>query len=912
MSTIEDAGDLIVTCVYENEGNPLFEWNRSRILCNVAVSIPKEGSMAAVLENACLSCKTLYSAENYAFVKKTGEEKVFVTREDSAEKVRERKGLQEGDVVELVVSPEAVSKKIVEVLSCARLPEKLLFHVSSSLKDKEVADRFVREGGMSLLYKKVSSTTKHSNLIVLLVLESLFSAISTDSGGKAVGDLVEEGLLSALYAKVMDKDKTTSIPTTAIDTLYLVTRCVENCFPALAKAAAEWNDPDYSWIIRLILKTKNATKLLTYIVSSTPVHSRLQTVRKLKKNGLEEKLASLADSKDEELISAVTTLLRVCAQSSAMTNPASLSRQPSVSSLPRQSSSNVFTRHSLGSGRSSSSISSGIEEKSALSASGTIPKGAPGGRVVRESRLLRSFSLRTVKNSSSNNHGKDSDNSKNASPKTMRDSPAERRERTERMKELLILAATPRQKPKGTSCDIIKPEELVIGKELGVGASATVYHGVLRGQIEVAVKVLARQDVDIKEFMQEMTVMASLSNVSNSVIKLFGVVTQGKCSIVMEYCSNGSLHHVLKTNRTLTWEIILSMLVDCAQGLSVLHERDIVHRDVKTLNFLVTKDFSCKIADLGQADKVAKVEEGLKGTLVYNAPELFKGEAYTTKCDIYSFGIVLWESFNAVAQGVHEAPYAEYPNMRLDFQIVIQVSENNVRPTIADNMSDVLANLIKECWDADPDTRPKADSVLKALKKCYDSAKNGKFFNLAIESKEVRRSARKARALPMEVEKVSDVPKGTTTVREVEFVQIGAVREVEEVEQGSSSLIREARRASRTNEADLKSFTVTEVEVEQEPKILEVEDMVISSQLKEQKPSWESLEEETEREIERIETEDDDDDDDDKDVRENDDENDDDDEFEEVEQSGPSRTLKEIRPSFETRTNTPLNEEICN
>jgi serine/threonine protein kinase len=204
---------------------------------------------------------------------------------------------------------------------------------------------------------------------------------------------------------------------------------------------------------------------------------------------------------------------------------------------------------------------------------------------------------------------------------------------------------------KGLSIRILKPEEVQISDELGVGSSATVYKGVFEGK-DVAVKVLLGSNVSQVDFFSEMTAMAHVSGTCLNMVLLYGVITSGMLAIVMEFCKNGSLFHFLhRTSLDLSVDLASSLLLDCAAGLKELHARNLLHRDVKSLNFLVTSDFRAKIGDLGLVKSYNQEQAHLTmskpmGTLSYCAPEIFSGGNNSMASDVYAFGLVAWEVLN--------------------------------------------------------------------------------------------------------------------------------------------------------------------------------------------------------------------------------------------------------------------------
>jgi hypothetical protein len=278
------------------------------------------------------------------------------------------------------------------------------------------------------------------------------------------------------------------------------------------------------------------------------------------------------------------------------------------------------------------------------------------------------------------------------------------------------------------SCAIIPAKDVVLTGTLGAGSSATVYRGILRHRQEVAVKVLSEPFSN--EVMQEVAVMASFA--SEHVLRLLGVVNAlSQPIIVMEYCQRGSLHDVLvKEAALLDWSVALDLLIGAASGVSHLHASKVCHQDVKSLNFMVTDDYKCKISDFGASRALAS-DSGLlslshrpQGTLVYCAPEILLGSAACSfASDVYSFGIVMWEVAQTIATHKYTQPFEEYRDLRFDFQLAVQIGSNNLRPTMAKGTPMSFASLICACWDHDADKRPDTKEVVKSLEAFAGSAK---------------------------------------------------------------------------------------------------------------------------------------------------------------------------------------------
>ncbi|KAG6494740.1 hypothetical protein ZIOFF_042501 [Zingiber officinale] len=191
------------------------------------------------------------------------------------------------------------------------------------------------------------------------------------------------------------------------------------------------------------------------------------------------------------------------------------------------------------------------------------------------------------------------------------------------------------------------------------------------------------------------------------------------CCVVVEYLPGGTLKSFLIKHhrRKLTFKVVIQIALDLARGLSYLHSKKIVHRDVKTENMLLDRTGTVKIADFG----VARIEAqnpndmtGETGTLGYMAPEVLKGGPYNRKCDVYSFGVCLWEIYCC------DMPY---PDLSFS-EITSAVMRQNLRPDIPRCCPSTLANVMKLCWDANSVRRPEMNEVVKMLE-VIDTSKGG-------------------------------------------------------------------------------------------------------------------------------------------------------------------------------------------
>jgi len=264
--------------------------------------------------------------------------------------------------------------------------------------------------------------------------------------------------------------------------------------------------------------------------------------------------------------------------------------------------------------------------------------------------------------------------------------------------------------------------EIEFTEKLGSGSSGKVYKGLYKGQ-EVAVKVLkSKTEVkEIEEFKKEFQIMSAIQ--SPHVVNFFGAMLEPRLCMIMEFCAKGSLFHVISNDQLeVGWDRFFQFAIQTVQGIHTLHTWDpqIVHRDLKSLNLLVNDRWEVKVCDFGLSrfDTASNMETlaKMRGTMAYCAPEVYFGEQFSTKSDVYSIGIILWELAARTINGRYERPFAEYKNLHFDFQIIIQTAKKQLRPTIPPTTPQGLVDIIKACYNHTASERPSALEVLNRLR----------------------------------------------------------------------------------------------------------------------------------------------------------------------------------------------------
>ncbi len=257
--------------------------------------------------------------------------------------------------------------------------------------------------------------------------------------------------------------------------------------------------------------------------------------------------------------------------------------------------------------------------------------------------------------------------------------------------------------------------------KLGSGAYGTVYKGTYKFN-DVAIKQLHAQQLSaaaVDELKLEAGILGSMR--SNYIVQLQGICLEAPhFCLVMELMPKGSLYSVLQNSPELPLSVRYQIGLDVCYGLYHLHEKDILHRDLKSLNVLLDDRFRARITDFGLSKMKSEMSsasssKGMKGTLGWMAPELFTEEAKaTTAADIYAFAMVLWE----MMVNPYRVPFQGLAPASL---ISAKLARGDKQETIPETCPPKLAHLMRACWQ-EPDKRPPAKVLAKSLSVIFKSS----------------------------------------------------------------------------------------------------------------------------------------------------------------------------------------------
>ncbi|EAY13310.1 TKL family protein kinase [Trichomonas vaginalis G3] len=257
----------------------------------------------------------------------------------------------------------------------------------------------------------------------------------------------------------------------------------------------------------------------------------------------------------------------------------------------------------------------------------------------------------------------------------------------------------------------INPDDFELQKRLGSGTFADVYLGYQKSTgLLVGFKKLKTQQFkfhDFQMYKREIQIFSSLKHYA--ILPFVGASIQHPYCLVTEFMSNGNLFERLRKATTPfdgTRKTICALGI--AEGMAYMHSKNIMHRDLKSLNILLDSDDFPKICDFGMSRNIegADVLTGGIGTYRWMAPEVLDSRPYTFKADVYSYAIVLWELLT------QDVPFHGLS----EIQVSMNVIQKDARPLFPQNCPQKIVKLIKRCWDRDPDQRPDFETIAKMFK----------------------------------------------------------------------------------------------------------------------------------------------------------------------------------------------------
>lgn len=253
-----------------------------------------------------------------------------------------------------------------------------------------------------------------------------------------------------------------------------------------------------------------------------------------------------------------------------------------------------------------------------------------------------------------------------------------------------------------------------IGEKIGQGVAGTVYRGYYRhNKLELAIKVLPHAKASHRIVVKsELAILNEIKKTHHPNVATFyeACIRDDVCLLAFEFCSNGNLESFIQ-NHFLDNQMPEYQAQKAFQqifaGMKFLHERKIVHRDLKLSNLLVDSEYNIKIADFG-CSRIVPEDDGLLstycGTPLTMAPEVLFGDDYTPKCDIWSLGILLY----FVLAGKY--PYKQKLRNKQD---LMEALLKQIDIDFPENISPMVQDLISSMLRVDPGERIGYDQLFE-------------------------------------------------------------------------------------------------------------------------------------------------------------------------------------------------------
>ncbi|XGW22955.1 hypothetical protein V3C99_005303 [Haemonchus contortus] len=251
-------------------------------------------------------------------------------------------------------------------------------------------------------------------------------------------------------------------------------------------------------------------------------------------------------------------------------------------------------------------------------------------------------------------------------------------------------------------------------KQIGAGQFGEVWEGRWNSTVPVAVKKLKSGTADPADFLAEAHIMKKLRH--PKLLTLYAVCTKDQpILIVTELMQENLLTFLQGKGRQCTLAHLVEIAAQIAAGMAYLEEMKFIHRDLAARNILTKNHLNVKIADFGLARLLHKENQyearvGARFPIKWTAPEAANFNRFTTKSDVWSFGILLTE---IVTYG--RIPYPGMTNAE-----VLQQIDAGYRMPCPQSCPVELYDLMCQCWRAEPEKRPTFETLQWKLEDLFN------------------------------------------------------------------------------------------------------------------------------------------------------------------------------------------------
>ncbi|KAA8593364.1 macrophage-stimulating protein receptor [Etheostoma spectabile] len=287
--------------------------------------------------------------------------------------------------------------------------------------------------------------------------------------------------------------------------------------------------------------------------------------------------------------------------------------------------------------------------------------------------------------------------------------------------------------------DVLIPAEMLRIEDsqiIGKGHFGTVYHGYLidcnNQETHCAVKSLNRiTDLgEVDQFLREGIIMKGFHH--PNILSLLGIMLpkEGLPLVVLPYMKHGDVRHFIRSEkRNPTVKDLIGFGLQVAMGMEYLAQKKFVHRDLAARNCMLDETYTVKVADFGMARDIYDKEyysiqdhKRVKLPVKWMALESLQTQKFTTKSDVWSYGILMWELLTRGAN--------PYPNVDpYDITHYLLKGRRLAQPQFC---PDTLYSIMLTCWDPEPEIRPSFNSLVTDVQNILSCLEGEHYINLKV------------------------------------------------------------------------------------------------------------------------------------------------------------------------------------